>query len=136
MKSFFLLSFLFLNLNIASATEKNILDELDPRDPNIEEILQYYDEKHHEATGEEALVDEGALEKGSCYQSNCPVWARISLAEQIMYLSVDGQVKYAWLVSTGKLGYRTPRMDQNPNGRIYDRYTSITYPRWGLQWFG
>lgn len=123
---FLIVLFTFLLLNSAGA---NLLDELDPRDPNIEEILQYYDEKHYEATGEDAFVNDGLFEKGSCYQNNCPVWARVSLAEQIMYLSVDGAVKYVWLVSTGKVGYRTPRMDQKPNGRIYDRYTSIAYPR-------
>lgn len=129
MKALVLSLTMLLFLGQAKAeSEVNFLDELDPRDPNIEEILKYYDEKYTEATGESPFIDDGALEKGNCYQSACPVWARIIRAEQLMYLYVDGVVRYAWLVSTGKAGYRTPAMDQNPNGRIYDRYSSTAWP--------
>lgn len=119
---------IFLITSLAHASEVNFLDELDPRDPKINEILEYYDERYYEETGELPFVGDGLNEKGYCYQSACPVWARIIRSEQIMYLYVDGVVRYAWLVSTGKAGYRTPAMDQNPNGRIYDRYSSTAWP--------
>ncbi len=106
----------------------NFLDDLDPRDPNIEIILQYYDDQYYQATGERAIIDDGPMPKGSCYRNACPVWAEVKRAEQMMYLYVDGAVKYVWLVSTGMRGYATPYMDLNPNGRIYDRYTSTAWP--------
>ncbi|AUN97985.1 L,D-transpeptidase [Bacteriovorax stolpii] len=131
MKSLVLSVFVICSLNLAHGAESvpyNILDELNPRDPQIEEILQYYDERYTEETGQSPFIGEGGLEKGWCYQSACPVWARIIRAEQMMYLYIDGVVTYVWLVSTGMSGYRTPAMDQNPNGRIYDRYSSTTWP--------
>lgn len=106
----------------------NLLDELDPLDPEIETILQFYDEEYYIETGKSAFSDDGALTKGVCWRFNCPVWAMISKPQQLIYLYVDGAVKYVWTVSTGKRGYETPYLDENPNGRIYDRYTSTAYP--------
>lgn len=104
----------------------NFLDDLDPQDPDIESILEYYDNEHYQQTGQSPFIENS--EKGDCYRNACPVWARVNKSEQMMYLYIDGAVKYVWLVSTGKRGYETPYLDQNPNGRIYDRYTSIRYP--------
>ncbi len=125
--SIFLITFLG-QINIYAQELPNILDELDPRDPNIENILEYYDKTYFDATGDGAIIEEGPISKGGCYQYNCPVWARVSKAEQLIYLYIDGAVKYVWLVSTGKRGYTTPNLDENPNGRVYDKYTSTIYP--------
>ena len=118
-----------VQFNVYAQTElPNSLDELDPRDPQIETILKHYDQDYLQATGESPFLEEGQLKKGNCYRNACPVWARVSLDEQMLYLYVDGAVKYVWPVSSGKKGYGTPDFDQNPNGRIYDQYTSISFP--------
>lgn len=106
----------------------NILDDLDPRDPQIEEILKFYDDQYYKQTGKSAIIDDGPITKGNCYRNGCPIWAEIKKNEQLLYLFEDGALKYVWPVSTGARGYATPDMDRNPNGRIYDRYTSTTFP--------
>lgn len=103
----------------------NILDELDPTDPRINEILRYYDNEYFKATGEPAIL---GSEKGTCHRSGCIVWANIRIAEQKLDLYVNGVMTYTWQVSTGRRGKTTPFFDQNPNGRIYDHYSSSTYP--------
>ena len=107
--------------------QQNILDELDPNDPNIEEILDYYDNEYFKATGQSAILKD-STEKKSCYRSSCEVWANINITEQKMDLYIKGVLTNSWQVSTGKVGFETPAFDQNPNGRIYDNYTSILYP--------
>jgi hypothetical protein len=109
-------------------TIPNILDDLDPRNPNIEKILQYYDNEYFKATGESAIIDEGKMSNGSCYRNACPIWIEAKKSEQKIYLYIDGALQYTWPISSGKRGYDTPDMDLNPNGRIYDRYSSITFP--------
>ncbi|HVK61912.1 MAG TPA: L,D-transpeptidase [Bdellovibrionales bacterium] len=106
----------------------NILDEIDPFDPNIEEQLRQYDIEQEQATGMPSwLPFETGLEP-QCYRETCPVWALIDKSQQIMYLYRDGQLVNQWLVSTGKSGSSTPNYDRHPNGRIYDRYTSSKFP--------
>ena len=119
------------NLNLSEENfleEENLMDELDPRSPDIEEKLREFDEDYYRSTGKSPFLERDFSEKGSCYRNSCPIWARVSKDEQLFYLYVDGAVKYVWLASTGRKGYSTPYMDQNPNGRIYDRYTSVTNP--------
>jgi lipoprotein-anchoring transpeptidase ErfK/SrfK len=106
----------------------NLLDELDPLDPKIENILQYYDQTYYLETGNLAIIGEGLQARDTCFRNACPIWADVRKAEQMVYLYIDGAIKYVWLVSTGKLGYATPNMDLNPDGRIYDQYTSTTFP--------
>lgn len=128
LKLVFLSIYFFWQNTATGQTLPNLLDELDPRDPEIEIILQYYDNEYYKATGQSAIIDDGPMAKESCYRNACPVWAEIKKDQQMLYLYVDGAVKYVWLVSTGARGYTTPDMDLNPNGRVYDRYTSTAYP--------
>lgn len=128
MKTLIALLFVSLNINATSAFQENLLDELDPRAPGIEEKLQEMDEAYFKMTGEWPFLKSDPDQKGICYRNSCPVWARANLSEQLMYIYVDGALKYVWLTSTGKRGYATPYLDENPNGRIYDRYSSNTYP--------
>ena len=125
-----LLSGIFL-INTSALAEQsirpNILDELDPTDPRIEKILEYYDNEYFKATGQSAIIKDGP-EKGACHRSGCAVWANVSIAEQKMDLYVNGVLTYTWQVSTGKRGKETPSFDQHPNGRIYDKYSSTIYP--------
>jgi lipoprotein-anchoring transpeptidase ErfK/SrfK len=128
MKTLFILVLAAFQFNAFAAFQENLLDELDPRSPDIEERLQEFDEAYFKMTGKSPFINKEEDQKGICYRNACPVWARVNLSEQLFYLYIDGELKYVWLTSTGKRGYRTPYLDQNPNGRIYDRYTSSAYP--------
>lgn len=130
MKTLFTLMLAAFQFSAYATFQENLLDELDPRSPGIEEKLQEMDEAYFKMTGKSPFSDNMGLEqKGTCYRNACPVWSRVNLAEQFMYIYIDGALKYVWLTSTGKRGYTTPYLDENPNGRIYDRYTSTAYPR-------
>lgn len=128
MKTLFALAFMTFNLTAYADFKENLLDDFDPSSPDIEEKLQEMDEAYLKMTGEMPFLKEEKELKGICYRNSCPVWARTNLDEQLMYIYIDGAMKYVWLTSTGKRGYRTPYLDQNPNGRIYDRYSSVRYP--------
>lgn len=119
--------------------ESNFLEELDPNDPHIEEILELYDEYYESATGKSAHIGNGIEDllwnvHSGCYRSSCRVWAHVNKTEQKLYLYLDGRHVDTWLVSTGVKGYGTPDFDGHPNGRIYDRYSSTKYP--GGDWNG
>jgi lipoprotein-anchoring transpeptidase ErfK/SrfK len=131
------------NSNNSSADAPNALDELNPFAPDIEQKLRELDEQYIRATGqspfEQSLSDAqnrlmntldpfNTAEEDSCYRLTCSVYAKVDRSEQKMYLYVNGQLQHEWLVSTGVAGHRTPDFDTQPNGRIYDRYSSRTYP--------
>ena len=123
------LALAMMNVHAADSTG-NILDELDPTSPNIEEQLKKMDAEYEKETGLSAWLPldlEGML-KASCYRNSCPVWADVDKRTQRLYLYLDGVLTYTWKVSSGKAGYTTPNFDRHPNGRIYDRYTSTRYP--------
>ncbi|MES2854523.1 MAG: L,D-transpeptidase [Bdellovibrionota bacterium] len=109
-------------------TGPNVLDELDPFDPNIEEKLREYDIEQERATGMPSWIDNGFGFAETCFQFTCPVYALIVRSEQKLYFYVDGRLEDVWLVSTGTKGHGTPNFDRHPNGRIYDRYTSSKFP--------
>ncbi len=112
----------------------NILDDLNPHDPNIDEIMKEYDRIYEEETGQPAFVENsysGFYELfgiETCKRQDCSVWAQIVKSTQTMYLYLQGELVASWPVSTGIRGYTTPNFDTHPNGRIYDRYTSGKYP--------
>ena len=117
---------------VNNGDETNMMDELNPFDPNIEEKLQIMDQMYFEQTGKlPFLVDDmfGSIAAGpDCKRETCKVWAKISLDEQKLYLYQDGVLTDVWLVSTGGPGHGTPAMELHPNGRIYDKYTSTKFP--------
>lgn len=105
-------------------------DEIDPFDPNIENVLQEFDGMYEEQTGEVPFLNSMLFGVGNgCYRQSCGVYARVSLAEQRMYLYVDGYLQNTFLVSSGAAGHGTPSFDKHPDGRIYNRYTSSKYPQ-------
>ena len=111
----------------------NIIEELNPFDPNIEEKLKELDRVYEEETGLSShLPDYGGVEElfgmAGCYRASCPVWLRINRGTQSFTLYVYGNIQRTGLVSTGLPGYGTPAFDKHPDGRIYDRYTSTKYP--------
>ncbi len=128
MKTLLVLLFVSFNLNALETFQENLLDELDPADHGIEVKLQEMDEAYFKMTGQWPFLSSDQSQKDSCYKETCPVWSRVSLNEQLMYTYLDGNLLYVWPTSTGKRGYRTPHLNQHPNGRIYDSYSSATYP--------
>ncbi len=140
LKKYFLVSFLcfgflgfsnlaFSNLALAQVAEgENYLDELDPFDVNIQDKLNQLDESYLKETGQSPLVeDEGQLYT-DCFRQTCTIWAHVVKSQQKVYLYINGSNEFIWDVSTGVEGRETPDFDKHPNGRIYDRYTSTTYP--------
>lgn len=115
----------------ADEAQTNIIEELDPFDPNIESLLQELDQNYYEATGESPYL-EGYLDDvtdfSTCSRLNCNIWARVVKSTQHMELYVNGFLRNIWAVSTGVSGHGTPNFDRHPNGRIYDRYSSVKYP--------
>ncbi|RPJ76689.1 MAG: L,D-transpeptidase, partial [Alphaproteobacteria bacterium] len=108
-----------------------MLDELDPRSPDIEKQLQEFDEEYERETGLSPFLPTSPLDeimKGGCYRNSCKIWADVDKSAQRVYLYIDGVMTYTWKTSTGKSGYTTPDFDRHPNGRIYDKYTSTKYP--------
>jgi hypothetical protein len=133
MKLVFSLSILLLFSLSAFAQEptgKNLLDELNPFDPSVEQQLESYDQWYEDGTGLSAHLPTGpdfqAL--AGCRRASCPIWARVEKSEQRLYLYVNGSPYAAWSVSTGRPRFTTPHFDRHPDGRIYDRYSSVKYP--------
>lgn len=114
--------------------ETNLIEELNPFDPNVEEILRQYDEIYERETGLPSHIGPDYGDGSEffpyqrCFRSSCRVWARINKDEQRMHLYLDGRQHDSWPVSTGLRRYETPDFDRHPNGRVYTRYTSRTYP--------
>jgi hypothetical protein len=121
-----------------STTEE--IEELNPFDPNVEEILNEFDKIYEEETGLSSHLEENPFDEifgtASCYRSSCAVWAQVVKSSQSMYLYVGGTLRGSWAVSTGVPGYGTPNFDKHPDGRIYDRYTSTKFPGGDYQGLG
>ena len=123
------------NQVIDNDNEPNFMDsqEYDPADPNIEAILQEYDRYYEQETGESPWLDDAQPDAlftpvGGCYRVSCQVFIHVKKSEQKAYLYVDGALVDRWLVSTGAQGHTTPNFDKNPNGRIYNKYSSSKFP--------
>jgi hypothetical protein len=112
------------------------MEEFDPERPDAEELLKKFDAVYEAETGESPyLPQENLLQWTSgCYQKGCAVWAQVSKADQMLNLYVNGALDGTYLVSTGVQGHSTPDFDQNPDGRIYKKHSSSSYP--GGDWNG
>lgn len=117
--------------------EPNFLDtEFNPFDPNAEQILDLYDQYYELETGNSAFpFRTGTFEDylwqvntEGCKRANCRVYAQVVRSEQRLYLYVNGQHVDTWAVSTGDRGHGTPNFETWPNGRVYDRYSSKSFP--------
>jgi hypothetical protein len=120
-----------------AVSQENPLDDLDPRDPNIEQKLREWDKFYEFETGRSAHLRTDFLSPFySCAREHCTIWAQISLSQQRLYLYINGQVTNTFLVSTGIAGHETPLMDTHPDGRIYDQYTSTKFPQGNYKGLG
>jgi hypothetical protein len=111
---------------------ESAVNEFDPWAADAEQQLEEFDQAVEAEGGsnwigpKKSFLESLMVEVGGC-TSNCPVVARISLANQVMILSVEGQVVGQFDTSTG-VGGRTPRWSGHPDGRIYTRYSSKKFP--------
>ena len=120
--------------------DSNVLDELDPFAPDIKDQLEKLDREYYRATKtapwiENATPLTSALATG-CYRGSCAVYVHVRKSDQRLDLFVDGNRQAEWAVSTGAVGHETPNFDRHPNGRIYDQYTSTTFPGGNFQGLG
>jgi hypothetical protein len=116
-----------------SANAEETITEFNPFDANVEEQLREMDEAYEAETGLPAILEGGALTTmtdiaSGCRRASCAVYARVSKAEQRMYLSLNGRVIGVYPTSTGMPGYSTPDFDTRPDGRIYNFYSSKKWP--------
>lgn len=132
MISLLLVSLLSTAVMAAPAVEET---ELNPFDPNIEQILDQMDQDYINETGKSPYLpgfnaDDMVPEffANGCYRLSCSVYIRVIKSRQEAYLYINGRLSYEWKVSTGAPGHGTPDFDRHPNGRIYDKYTSTKYP--------
>ncbi len=123
----------FISLSNAHTQETNVIEELNPFSPDIEDTLYELDQIYEEETGKSPYLY-GDDKAAKCYRSSCKVWIVVDKSDQDLTLYIDGYHNGVWDVSTGKAGYGTPNFDRHPNGRIYDRYSSTRYP--GGDWQG
>lgn len=123
----------FISVNSYSApvettVEQNIMDELNPLDPNIDQILENMDRDYIEQTGKSPFVLPSFLEAADCQKFDCPLYVQVRKSEQKMYVYINGSLEHTWLVSTGAKNSKTPNFEGKPNGRIYDKYSSKANP--------
>ncbi len=132
----FILNFLALCM-VASAQAgqthtSNAMDELDPRDPQINKVLEKMDKDYQKATGQSPFLQEdpklNLASTSDCYQSTCHVFALVNKSKQTLELYVDGVLQATWPTSSGRPGHTTPDFDKHPDGRIYNAYTSTKFP--------
>lgn len=126
---------LALSVGPLAANETNIIEELNPFDPNIEQTLEELDFIYEQETGLSPFL-ESTEDKATCYRKDCKVWIRVSKSDQNLTLYIDGRRRGRWDVSTGIARYSTPNFDRHPNGRVYNRYTSTRYPGGDYQGLG
>lgn len=120
-----LLLFVLVLVAACSKQDENPLDQFDPKAPDAPEKLEQMDEEYKKDTGESPFIP---ANPGKCYQMECPVFVYVNKESQKLYLYNRGELLGEWDVSTGAGGYETPNFDRRPNGRIYNAYTSKTFP--------
>lgn len=63
-----------------------------------------------------------------CAQIQCPLWARVNISQQRLYLYIDGVISDTFNVTTGDKKHATPSMDRHPSGPMFTKYTSKKFP--------
>ncbi len=105
-------------------------NEFNPFAPEAAEQIESFDKAVEETTNESTNIPVSIARNNCTYGNrfNCGVYAQVVKNRQEMYLYVGGRYQATWKVSTGREGFRTPNFETHPNGRIYNRYSSITFP--------
>lgn len=72
-----------------------------------------------------------------CRGKDCILYVEIDKSRQLLFLSILGERKDTFKVSTGKgKKYDTPEMELNPQGPVLTRYTSKKFPGGNYQGLG
>ncbi len=114
--------------------DNNALDNFDPFSQTAESDLNQIDFQYNLENGMAApfldfdFLNSMTISSSNCFQLNCHIYAQVIKSTQVIYIYVDGQLTYTWRVSTGSPGRDTPNLNQHPNGRIYEAYTSTKFP--------
>lgn len=104
-------------------------DEFNPFDVGVEQQLQEIDLDYLDSTGQSAIMRSlPQFFSNQCRRSECSVFIDVVKATQTATLYVNGVQQGSWAVSTGGKGHGTPNFDKNPNGRIFDGYSSNKFP--------
>ncbi|MGZ6418874.1 MAG: L,D-transpeptidase family protein, partial [Pseudobdellovibrio sp.] len=64
----------------------------------------------------------------ACRRMDCHIFIDVEKSTQTLNLYVDGALTLTTATSTGRTNFDTPDFDTNPNGRIYQIYSSNKYP--------
>ena len=118
----------------ASHQNQNFMDSeaYDPNDPNIEQILEAYDDYYYEVTGLEPHEGESLVypihHTKRCRRKACPAYIDVNLSTQRAKLYHRGSLVGKYKISSGKKGSSTKTWDGNPNSRVYNAYTSTKWP--------
>lgn len=121
---------------------KNVMDELNPFSPDIDKQLEAFDKDYESKMLQNPWVEKdmefpsASMLATGCYRSACAVYAYVRRSDQRLYLYINGNPYAEWPVSTGIPGMDTPDFDRHPNGRIYDMYSSTTFPGGNYQGLG
>lgn len=121
---------------IAQASEPSTeAVEFNPFAPNAEQMLEEFDAVYENETGESPFLNDNmndllfnATTGSSCRRETCRVFIDVDKASQTARLYLDGRLTDQWAVSTGLPQFETPFLDQHPNGRIYNKYSSRKFP--------
>jgi lipoprotein-anchoring transpeptidase ErfK/SrfK len=133
---------LALSLIVPKVFAGNVMDELDPNDPNIEDKLLKMDEDYERETGMSPYLPDSDYvlnkkkpgkppakpEPPKCKREACGLWADVDKKAQRLFLYVDGVLTYTWRTSSGKAGTGTPNFEKQPDGRVYDFHMSSKFP--------
>lgn len=115
-------------LLVIGQAKANILDDMNPFDPRVEQALFILDELYFDETGLSPRTPPEFINMSSCQREKCPLWILVDKHTQTFSIFLNGSLYATWKTSTGADGYETPNFDRHPNGRIYESYMSRSYP--------
>lgn len=95
--------------------------------PALEEKPNVISTDSERASEDEQQIPRELIEK-KCRRDECRIFVDVQRSRQVLNLYKDGQLVLTTRTSTGRAGFDTPNFDTNPNGRIYQVYSSKTYP--------
>ena len=127
MKQIILTLVLFVSSQAALAADFN------PFEVDATQQIDQMDRQYFEETGLNPIIinqdgPEAETLAPRCRRETCAVYIHVSRLKQRMQVYLNGVLQGEFATSTGKAGFETPNFDTNPNGRVYQIYSSSKYP--------
>ena len=118
---------------VLSSSLAAFADDFNPFAIEANQQIEQLDRQYFEETGlNPVLTHEDIFESEDlsprCRRETCAVYIHISRMKQRMQVYLNGVLQAEFPTSTGKAGFATPNFDTNPNGRVYQVYSSSKYP--------